>query len=383
MTVPFKSKLPGTGTTIFTVMSAMAREYGAINLSQGFPNFDVDQELKDLVHEYVNAGFNQYAPLAGVPELLEVLSAKIDFMYRASVVAEQEITITAGATQAIFTAIAAVVHPGDEVIIFDPSYDSYAPSVRTFGGIPVPIALHAPGFRIDWDEVRTALSKRTRMIIINSPHNPAGTVFREEDIRALKEIVAAYPVFLLSDEVYEHLVFDGLSHLSMLKYPELYARSFVVFSFGKTLHATGWKLGYCVAPPDLTGEFRKVHQFNVFCANRPIQHAIATYFRNPETYLSIPAFYQEKRDLFARMMEETRFMMIPTEGSYFMLADYSEVSQKEDMAFTRELVREYGVAAIPLTPFYAQPPSGQRIIRFCFAKTEELLEEAAGILSKI
>ncbi len=380
---PFKSKLPDTGTTIFTVMSAMAREYGAINLSQGFPNFDVDQDLKDLVLEYVDSGFNQYAPLAGVPELLKVLSEKIAGLYGVRISAEDEITITAGATQAIFTAIAAVVHPGDEVILFDPSYDSYAPSVRAFGGVPVPIALHPPGFRIDWDEVMKAITRRTRMIIINSPHNPAGKVFRDEDIAALKGIADAHPLFLLSDEVYEHLVFDGLPHLSMLKYPELYARSFVVFSFGKTLHATGWKLGYCVAPPALTDEFRKIHQFNVFCVNRPIQHAIAAYFENPETYLSISAFYQEKRDHFARMMKESRFRMIPAEGSYFMLADYSEVSQKDDMAFTRELVREHGVATIPLTPFYAKPPSGQRIIRFCFAKTNNLLEEAAGILSHI
>ena len=383
MTVPFQSKLPDTGTTIFTVMSAMAREYAAINLSQGFPNFDVDQELKELVHEYIRTGHNQYAPLAGVPELLEVLSGKIGSLYDARLEADREITITAGATQAIFTAIASVVHPGDEVIIFDPSYDSYAPSVKTLGGIPVPVVMHPPSFRIDWDEVRQAITDRTRMIIINSPHNPAGKVFREEDITALKEIVASHPVFLLSDEVYEHLVFDGLPHLSILRYPELYARSFVVFSFGKTLHATGWKLGYCVAPPDLTNEFRKVHQFNVFCVNRPIQHAIAAYFRNPETYLSIPAFYQVKRDLFAQMMQETRFRMIPAEGSYFMLADYSEISQKDDMAFTRELVREHGVAAIPLTPFYSSPPGGQRIIRFCFAKTNDLLEEAAGILAKV
>jgi methionine aminotransferase len=383
MPVPFKSKLPDTGTTIFTVMSAMAREYGAINLSQGFPNFDVDGRLKDLVSECVQAGFNQYAPLAGVPELLHVLASKIRLLYNAGIDGDREITITAGATQAIFTAIASVVHPGDEVVIFDPSYDSYTPSVKAFGGIPVPVVLHPPSFRVDWDEVRQVVTGKTRLIIINSPHNPAGKVFREEDIEALREIVAAHPVFLLSDEVYEHLVFDGLPHLSILTYPDLYARAFVVFSFGKTLHATGWKLGYCVAPPALTAEFRKIHQFNIFCVNRPIQHAIAAFFEDPETYLSIPAFYQEKRDLFARLMENTRFRMIRSEGSYFMLADYAEISQKDDMAFTRDLVREHGVAAIPLSPFYARPPAGQHVIRFCFAKTDDLLEKAAGILSEI
>jgi methionine aminotransferase len=364
-------------------MSAMANAYGAINLSQGFPNFDVDNRLKALVNFYVNEGFNQYAPLAGIPELRTVLSQKVEQLYESHVNAESEITITAGATQAIFTAIAASIHPGDEVIIFEPSYDSYAPSIKSFGGVVIPIILEAPDFIIDWDEVKNAITNRTKMLIINSPHNPAGKALRQHDIDALKEIVNKYPVLLLSDEVYEHLIYDDLPHLSILKYPELFERSFVTFSFGKSLHATGWKLGYCIAPTQLSIEFRKIHQFNVFCVNRPLQHAIAVYISDAQSYLSLNGFYQGKRDFFSSRMDKSRFKLIHTEGSYFMLADYSEISDLDDLRFSEMLTKEKGVATIPLSPFYLQPPVGQRIIRFCFAKTDDLLAEAAQKLIHI
>jgi methionine aminotransferase len=372
-----RSKLPNTGTTIFTVMSAMANQYGAINLSQGFPNFDVDPRLKDLVSHYIQAGYNQYAPLAGIPELRVALARKIDLCYQTQLDPDHEITITAGATQAIFTAIAATIRPGDEVIVFDPSYDSYAPSVQSFGGIVVPIALKAPKFNIDWDEVNNAITAKTKLLIINSPHNPTGKVLRAADIEALKEIVDKHPVLLLSDEVYEHLIFDDLPHLSILKEPALFARSFVTFSFGKSMHATGWKLGYCIAPRQLSSEFRKMHQFNVFCVNRPLQHAIADYIEDTETYSSLGRFYQEKRDYFSSQMEQSRFQLIPSEGSYFVLADYSALSDLNDLDYTAYLTKEKGVATIPLSPFYMNPPQDQRIIRFCFAKTLDLLEEAA------
>jgi methionine aminotransferase len=371
-----RSKLPNTGTTIFTVMSAMANEYGAINLSQGFPNFDVDPRLKDLVSHYIQAGYNQYAPLAGIPELRVALAKKVELSYKTQLDPDHEITITAGATQAIFTAIAATIHPGDEVIVFDPSYDSYAPSVQSFGGIVVPIALKAPKFDIDWDEVNNAITAKTKLLIINSPHNPTGKVLRATDIEALKEIVEKHPILLLSDEVYEHLIFDDLPHLSILKEPALFARSFVTFSFGKSMHATGWKLGYCIAPTPLSTEFRKIHQFNVFCVNRPLQHAIADYIEDAKTYSSLGRFYQEKRDYFSSQMEQSRFQLIPSEGSYFILADYSAMSNLNDRNFTAFLTKEKGVATIPLSPFYMNPPQDQRIIRFCFAKTLDLLEEA-------
>lgn len=371
-----RSKLPNTGTTIFTVMSAMANQYGAINLSQGFPNFDVDPRLKDLVSHYIQAGYNQYAPLAGIPELRVALARKVELSYQTQLDPDHEITITAGATQAIFTAIAATIHPGDEVIVFDPSYDSYAPSVQSFGGIVVPIALKAPKFNIDWDEVNNAITAKTKLLIINSPHNPTGKVLRATDIEALKEIVENHPILLLSDEVYEHLIYDDLPHLSILKEPVLFARSFVTFSFGKSMHATGWKLGYCIAPKPLSTEFRKIHQFNVFCVNRPLQHAIADYIVDAETYSSLGRFYQEKRDYFSSQMEQSRFQLIPSEGSYFILADYSALSDLNDLDYTAYLTKEKGVATIPLSPFYMNPPQDQRIIRFCFAKTLDLLEEA-------
>lgn len=377
------SKLPNTGTTIFTVMSAMANEYDAINLSQGFPNFDVDPRLKGLVSHYVHAGYNQYAPLAGIPELRLALAKKIKQSYQTQIDPDQEITITAGATQAIYTAIATTIHPGDEVIVFDPSYDSYAPSVQSFGGVVVPIALKAPEFIIDWDEVKNAISANTKMLIINSPHNPTGQVLRAHDIKALKEIVEKNNILLLSDEVYEHLIYDDLQHLSILREPALFARSFVTFSFGKSMHATGWKLGYCIAPKSLSTEFRKIHQFNVFCVNRPLQHAIADYIEDAETYSSLGQFYQEKRDYFSTQMEQSRFQLIPSEGSYFILADYSAISDLDDLNFTAYLTREKGVATIPLSPFYMNPPQNQRIIRFCFAKTLNLLEEAAQKLKHL
>ncbi|RLA58289.1 MAG: methionine aminotransferase [Epsilonproteobacteria bacterium] len=378
-----QSKLPNIGTNIFSVMSAMARRYDAINLSQGFPNFDCDQGLKDLVMENVEAGRNQYAPMPGIPELREIIATKIGTLYNADVDPDLNITITAGATQAIYTAIATVIRQGDNAIIFDPAYDCYAPSVLSFGGTVTPIALRAPDFAIDWDEVEEKITPDTKMIVINTPHNPLGRVLKEQDLDRLEQIVYRHDdLYVLSDEVYEHQIYDGLEHQSVLRRPGLSERSFAVYSFGKVFHITGWKVGYCVAPEHLTTEFRKMHQFITFAVNTPMQYALAAFLQDASKYMALPDFFQAKRDLFKNLMADTEFDLLPCEGSYFMLGDYSRISDLDDMAFAEWLTREHGVATIPLSPFYSTPPD-QKIVRFCFAKTDDVLQSAASKLSLV
>ncbi|MEM9928889.1 MAG: methionine aminotransferase [Bacteroidota bacterium] len=370
------SKLPHIGTTIFTQMSQLAAECGAINLSQGFPNFEVDQRLKDLINQYVQAGYNQYAPMTGVSELREAIARKKALLYGCSLDPDTEITITNGATEAIFSTISAFVRPGDEVVIFEPAYDSYGPAIQVNGGQVVPIRLKSPAYRIDWEEVKDSLSPKTRMIILNTPHNPTGTVLQRSDLESLQELITSTDILLLADEVYQHLIFDGLEHESVLRYPKLYCRSVISMSFGKTFHATGWRIGYAIAPPALTAELRKVHQFNTFSINRPLQHALADYLDNPENYRSLPAFYQRKRDLFLQAMSESPFQLLPCSGTYFILATYQELSDVGDQEFARWLTREKGVAVIPVSSFYSDG-TDEKIIRFCFAKTDDLLEAAA------
>lgn len=370
-----KSKLPHIGTTIFAVMSALANEHGAINLSQGFPNFDPPQALRDLVMKYMNQGMNQYAPMPGVPALRKVLAEKIHSLYGLEVDPETEITVTSGGTQALFTAIAALIGPGDEAILVEPAYDSYGPAIEVQGGVAVSYELAAPDYRVDWARLEQLVTPRTRMIIVNTPHNPTGKTFTAADLHALEQIAERHDLWVLSDEVYEHLIFDGRKHESVFWYPKLYSRSLAVFSFGKTFHNTGWKMGYCVAPPILMKEFRKVHQFNVFSANTPIQHALAEFLQRPEEYLGLPAFYQQKRDYFLQAIAGSGLRPIPCEGTYFQLADYSPVSDLPDFEFCQWLTREIGVAAIPVSSFYVHKRD-EKVLRFCFGKTEELLEKA-------
>lgn len=370
------SKLPNVTTTIFTQMSQLAARHGAINLSQGFPNFPVDQRLKDLVNHYVQADLNQYAPMTGVAELRQAIAAKKEICYGFRPDSETDITITNGATEAIFSAITALVHPGDEVIVFEPAYDCYIPAIEVNGGKAVPIGLRSPDYRVDWDEVRDRITPRTRMIMINTPHNPTGTVLAASDLEALREITDGTDILVLSDEVYQHLIFDGQRHESVLRYPDLYRRSVVTMSFGKTFHATGWRIGYVVAPPKITAEIRKVHQFNTFSINRPLQHALADYLAEPDNYLGLAEFYQRKRDLFHTAMGETPFEMLGCTGTYFGLARYAEVSDLGDQAFARWLTQEKGVAVIPVSSFYSDG-TDEKIIRFCFAKTDETLTRAA------
>lgn len=377
-----KSKLPNVGTTIFTVMSALANKHGAINLSQGFPDFPSSEELIDLVYQYMQRGYNQYAPLAGVPALCQRLSDKVRHLYQADMNPETEITMTAGATQGIFTAIAAFVHPGDEVILLEPAYDSYLPSIELAGGIPVPYQLTAPDFRVNWEAVDQLITPRTRMILINTPHNPSGTVLAPEDMKALEALAIERDILVLSDEVYEHLIYDGREHQSVLRYPELRKRSLAVYSFGKTFHNTGWKLGYCVAPEPLMEEFRKVHQFNVFCVNTPIQYALADYLEDPETYLGLPDIFQRKRDFFQEQMKGSRLRPLPSKGTYFQLFDYSEISDMPDTEFANWLTTEVGVGAIPVSVFYSTQHD-DRVIRLCYAKKEETLAAAGERLRAI
>jgi methionine aminotransferase len=376
------SKLPHVGTTIFTVMSKLAQECGAINLSQGFPDFPIDAKLIDLVDKSMRAGHNQYAPMPGMPSLREAIAAKVQRLYGFTYDPETEVTVTAGGTQAIFTALGAVVHPGDEVIIIDPAYDCYAPTVELFGGRPVHVRLGAD-MKFDARAVKAAITPRTRMLMVNTPHNPAGTILRDADMRGIADLLRGTDILLLSDEVYEHLVFDGEPHASAINYPELRERAFVVFSFGKVFHATGWKMGYAVAPKPLMAEFRKVHQFNVFSANTPMQHALATYMQEPAHYEQVSAFYQAKRDRFAAGMRNSRFKLLPCEGSYFQTADYSAISDEGDRAFAERVAREFGVATIPLSPFYNEPPPEQRLLRFCFAKQDATLDAAIEKLCRI
>ncbi|MEO0731239.1 MAG: methionine aminotransferase [Bacteroidota bacterium] len=373
------SKLPTVGTTIFTAMSQLAVEYDAINLAQGFPNFPVDQWLKDRINHYVQTDHNQYAPMTGVGVLREAIARKKDLLYDYRPAPETEITITNGATEGIYNTFAALVHPGDEVIVFEPAYDCYVPAITVNGGVPVPITLRSPTYRIDWDQVRDRIGPRTRMIVLNTPHNPTGTVLGRADMEALRDIVRGTNLLILADEVYQHLCYDGKRHESVLRYPDLYRRAVVTMSFGKTFHATGWRIGYAIAPPELTTELRKVHQFNTFSINRPLQHALADYLSEPANYRSLPAFYQRKRDLFVAAMRETPFTLLPCAGTYFVLAKYRGISSLGDQAFARWLTREKGVAVIPISSFYTDGTDAG-IIRFCFAKTDDLLLEAANRL---
>lgn len=371
-----QSKLPNVGTTIFTVMSALANKHQAINLSQGFPNFDCPNGLKELVAQYMRAGKNQYAPMAGALELREVLAAKIESMYGLPVNPMQEITVTAGATQAIFTAITALVHPGDEVVIIEPAYDCYQPAIELAGAKTVVYELTAPAYRVDWAALGALINEKTRMLIVNTPHNPTGQVFEPADLDAMEVLLERFPnLILLSDEVYEHLIYDGRKHQSALGRESLKARSLATFSFGKTFHNTGWKVGYCVAPEYLMKEFRKVHQFNVFSVNTPMQLGLAKFLETPSHYLELPAFYGAKRDLFDGILKESRFQAIPSQGTYFQLASYQGISEESDVAFAKQMTKEHGVAVIPISVFYSSGRD-ERILRFCYAKTEDLLEAA-------
>lgn len=376
------SKLPNVGTTIFTVMSRLAQEHQAINLSQGFPNFDCSPRLKALVQHYVQNGYNQYAPLAGDPGLRKRLVDKSAELYGLRPNPDTEITVTAGATQALYTAISAFVNVGDEVILIEPAYDSYGPSVELCGGIVVPYVLKAPDYTIDWELMRQKVTPRTRMILINTPHNPTGSMLSQADMEQLQDLTRGTDIIVLSDEVYEHLVYDGAIHQSVLRFPELWQRSMITYSFGKTFHSTGWKLGYCLGPEPLMKEFQKVHQFNVFCVNHPIQRAIADFLAEPEEYLSLGPFFQAKRDFFLKALEGSRFRPVPCSGTYFQLFDYSAISQEKDTDFANRMTTEYGVAAIPVSPFYSDGRD-DKVVRLCFAKTEEVLAEAAKLLKAV
>lgn len=376
------SKLPDVGTTIFTVMSSLAAELGAVNLGQGFPDFPMSEELVGLVDQAMRNGYNQYAHMNGYAPLLNTLAEKIAGLYGTTINPDTQITITPGGTYAIYTALTTVLQPGDEVIVFEPAYDSYIPNIEINGAIPVRIDLRFPDYRIDWDEVRRKITPKTRMILLNTPHNPTGAILRPGDIEQLQKTVENTNILIHSDEVYEHLIFDGLPHTSILRYPDLIKRSFVSFSFGKVYHCTGWKLGYSVSSPELMKEFRKVHQFNCFSCHTPSQVALATYLKNKETYLSLSSFLQKKRDYFAKLMEGTKFTPLPSYGSYFQLYKYDKISDEPDKDFAIRITKEYGVASIPVSAFY-QSGKDDRVVRFCFAKKEETLEKAAERLIKI
>ena len=376
------SRLPQVGTTIFSVMSALAQAHGAVNLGQGFPDFDCDPKLLDAVNDAMRRGLNQYPPMTGVPALREAIAAKIEALYGRAYDAGSEITVTAGATQAILTAILAIVHPGDEVIVLEPSYDSYEPNIVLAGGVAVAVALDPGTFRPNFERIAAALSPRTRAIIINTPHNPSATVWTAADMQRLAALLRPTDAFVISDEVYEHMVYDGAHHESAARHAELAARSFIVSSFGKTYHVTGWKVGYVAAPAPLMAEFRKVHQFNVFTVNTPMQHALAAYMADPAPHLALSAFYQRKRDLFRAGLAGTRFKLLPSEGSYFQCVDYSAISDASEADFCQWLTREAGVAAIPLAVFY-RGGFEQRIARFCFAKKDETLALALARLAKL
>jgi methionine aminotransferase len=378
-----RTKLPKVGTTIFSVMSQLATQHKAINLGQGFPDFDGPQALRDALTAAMNSGKNQYAPMTGVPKLREQIALKTERLYGRKVSADTEITVTSGATEALFAAIAAVVHTGEEVIVLDPCYDSYEPAIELAGGRAVHIPLQLPDFSVDWQRVKDAVTPRTRMILINSPHNPSGAVLDASDLETLAGIVRGTDIFVLSDEVYEHIIFDGLAHQSVLRHEELAARSFVISSFGKTYHCTGWKVGYCIAPPQLSAEFRKVHQYLTFCTFSPAQWAFADMLESdPGHYLDLPAFYQAKRDHFRQLLAPSKFKLQPVKGAYFQLVDYSALKATDDLNFCEWLVREAGVAAIPISAFYETPPDA-RLVRLCFAKNEATLAAAAERLCRL
>lgn len=376
------SRLPHAGTSIFAVMSGLANEVGAINLSQGFPDFPISGELIELVNKYMHKGFNQYAPMPGVPALREAIAAKAFDTYGITYDPQTEITVTAGATEAIFCVITAMIHPGDEAIIIEPAYDSYAPAVELSGGIVRYSSLQVPSYSVNWPEVESLVNNRTKLIMINTPHNPTGSILSAHDLKELDRITRNTNIVVMSDEVYEHLIFDGHRHESVCYYPELASRSFVIGSFGKTFHTTGWKTGFILAPAVLMAEVRKVHQFVVFASNTPVQHAVAEFLNKKENFMQLPDFYQQKRDLFAGLVKDSRFKIIPSFGTYFQLLDYSAISDEKELDFATRITREYGVASVPVSPFY-HDKQDNHVLRFCFAKTEETLVKAAEILCTI
>ena len=376
------SKLPKVGTSIFAVMSQLAEEHNALNLSQGFPNFGCSSKLIDLVTKYMKLGFNQYAPMPGILKLREAIAMKTYESYSVNYNPISEITLTAGATQAIYTAVSAFIREGDEVIVFEPAYDSYVPAIQLNGGIPIFIQMKTPEYKIDWDEVQKMIGQKTKMIIINSPHNPTGSILNSEDLRKLEKLTKNSDIIIISDEVYEHIIFEKLEHQSVCRYPKLVERSLVISSFGKTFHTTGWKMGYVLAPENLTVEFRKAHQFTVFSCNTPIQHAYTDFLQDKSNFNGVSDFYQEKRDYFIKLIKPSKFKIIPSYGTYFQLLDYSKISEEKEMDFAAKLVKENGIAAIPVSSFYHKPCEN-KILRFCFAKNNETLEKAAEILCKI
>lgn len=380
--IKHQSKLPNIGTTIFSVMSALANEHSAINLSQGFPNYPSPQKLNDLVAKAMDNGYNQYAPMAGNLDLRLAITNKYNLLYKSNYHPETEITVTAGATQAIYTIISAFVKQGDEVIIFKPAYDCYQPAIEVNGGKTIPIQLSAPDYTVNWDEVASKLSSKTKMMIINTPHNPSGTIWSEDDMLQLEKLTKDTNIIVLSDEVYEHIVFDGEQHHSVCKFPDLKARSFITASFGKTFHNTGWKIGYCCAPKDLMAEFRKIHQFNVFSVNHPAQKGIADYMTDANTYLGLNDFFQQKRDLFLNLIADSRFKFTPSKGTYFQVLDYSEITDEHDVDFAKRLTKEFKIASIPLSVFN-ESNKDDKVLRFCFAKTNETLIKASEILCRI
>jgi methionine aminotransferase len=377
-----QSKLPNIGTSIFTVMSQLAAKHNAINLGQGFPDFPMSAELIECVNKAMQSGGNQYAHTNGVPLLRERLAEKIKYLYDVNINPETNITITPGGTYSIFCAFSTIIQPGDEVIIFEPAYDSYIPNIVFNGGIVVPIELEFPDYTIPWDKVKAAITPKTKAILVNTPHNPTGRVFTKEDILILQEIVLSNNLYLISDEVYEHLIYDNKQHETVMKYPDLFARTFVCFSFGKTYHCTGWKLGYCIAPENIMKEYRKVHQFNAFGCDTPKQIAIAEYMTNKEAYLSIGAMYQEKRDYLRGLLDNTKFVRLPSSGSYFESYRYDTISDEPDTVFAERLVKDFGIAIVPMSAFY-QKSTDHKVIRLCFAKVKETLDAAAACLQKV
>lgn len=376
------SKLPTVGTSIFTTMSALAQEHRAINLGQGFPDFPMSEELIDLVSKAMHDQFNQYAPMAGWLPLREAIAEKISFLYQRAVHPDTDITITPGGTYALYTAFTTILQPGDEVIVFEPAYDSYIPAIELNGAKAVRIALVHPDYHIDWNQVKAACTSRTRAILINTPHNPTGAVWSEQDIASLRSVVEGTDIIIISDEVYEHLIFDGYKHHSILRYPDLFSRSFVCFSFGKVYNCTGWKLGYAVAPSNLMQEFRKIHQFNCFSCHTPVQVALSTFLQQREPYVQLGSAMQERRDAFVSLLKDSRFDLLPSHGSYFILATYDRISQESDTDFAIRLTREAGVTTIPVSAFYADRQDN-KVLRFCFAKKQETLEAAAARLRAV
>lgn len=378
----FISKLPNLGTTIFSYMTQLSNQHNAINLSQGFPEFEAFPALQYLVCKHINAGHNQYAPMQGVKELREAISEKVEYLYSKSYHPDREVLITSGATQALYTAITAFINPGDEVIIIEPAYDSYVPVIELNGGKPVYVKLEAPDFKINWYEVKSAITEKTKMLILNTPHNPTGTVFTDEDLKTMSTLVQDTNIIVLSDEVYEHIVFDGNKHISISSYPELANRSIIVSSFGKAFHITGWKVGYCLAPEFLMNEIKKIHQYLVFSINTPVQYALAEFLKDRSYYLELSDFYQVKRDFFNKLFKDTRFGIKPSQGTFFQSLDYSRISDEDDFSFAVRLTKEHGVASIPLSVFYHSSEKSS-LIRFCFAKNDETLEKGAERLLKL